>query len=111
MNKKIRIFLIIFSLIICFATTSYGSFGVESLTGDQSGTGSIQTAGKNIVSVISSVGIVVSVLAIAAIGIKYMIGSLEERAEYKKSLMPYLIGAVLVFGASTIAQIVYQFVK
>ena len=35
-----------------------------------------------------------------------MIGSAQEKAEYKKTMIPYVIGAILVFGASTVATIV-----
>ena len=38
-----------------------------------------------------------------------MMGSAEEKAEYKKSMLPYLIGALILFAASTIANVVYQF--
>lgn len=38
-----------------------------------------------------------------------MMGSAEEKAEYKKTLMPYVIGAALVFAASAIATVVYNF--
>lgn len=48
-------------------------------------------------------GAIAGVLIITIFGIKYMMGSLEEKAEYKKSMMPYLIGALLIFAASTIA--------
>ena len=41
------------------------------------------------------------------IGIKYMLGSVEEKAKHKQTLMPYLIGAVLVFSETTIPQILY----
>jgi hypothetical protein len=37
-----------------------------------------------------------------------MMGSAEEKADYKKSMIPYLVGAVLVFAASTIAGVVYD---
>ena len=40
-----------------------------------------------------------------------MLGSLEERAQYKKSLLPYFIGAIFVFGATTIPTIIYNMVK
>ena len=33
-------------------------------------------------------------------------GSAEEKAEYKKTMIPYIIGAILVFAASAIASIV-----
>ncbi len=112
MKKVIKILLsLIFIILMTFSITiSYG-FGVGDLTGDQTGTSTLLTTGKNIVSVITTIGIVVSTIVVAVLGVKYMIGSVEERAEYKKTLMPYFIGAVLVFGASTIAEIIYQFVK
>lgn len=37
-----------------------------------------------------------------------MLGSIEEKAQYKKTLLPYLIGAIFVFGATTIPGIVYK---
>ena len=51
---------------------------------------------------------VLSVIVLIILGLKYMMGSVEEKAEYKKSFMPYIIGAALVFAASTIAGIVYN---
>ena len=56
--------------------------------------------------IITTVGIVVSVVVLVVLGIKYMIGSAEEKAEYKKTMIPYIIGAILVFAASAIASIV-----
>ena len=51
---------------------------------------------------------VLSVIVLIVLGVKYMMGSVEEQAEYKRSLMPYVIGAGLVFAASSIAQIIYD---
>lgn len=110
MKKVIKISLFMMILMMFSITTSYG-FGVGDLTGNQTGTSTLVTTGKNIVSVITTIGVVVSTVVVAVLGVKYMIGSVEERAEYKKTLMPYFIGAVLVFGASTIAEIIYLFVK
>ena len=56
----------------------------------------------------SIIGSAISIIAIIALGIKYMLGSIEERAQYKKTLMPYFIGAIFVFGATTVSGIVYQ---
>ena len=55
-----------------------------------------------IVGTIITIGIVTSVLALIIIGIKYMIGSVEEKAEYKKTMIPYLIGIFMIIGISTI---------
>lgn len=45
------------------------------------------------------IGIVVAVIVGTLLGIKYMIGSVEEKAEYKETLFAYLISCVVVFGA------------
>ena len=56
-------------------------------------------------------GSVVAVLILVVLGIKYMMGSTEEKAEYKKTLIPYIVGAALIFAASNIASMVYNSVK
>ena len=42
------------------------------------------------------------------IGIKYMMGSLEERASYKKSMLPYVIGAIMLFAAVNLTAFIYN---
>lgn len=64
--------------------------------------------GKTIVTVMQTVGIVVAVVVLLVLGIKYMIGSAEEKAEYKKTMIPYLVGAVLIFAATTLVNVVYN---
>ena len=54
---------------------------------------------------------VLSVIVLIVLGIKYMLGSVEEKAEYKKTLLPYVIGATLTFGASSIASVIYNIAK
>ena len=55
-------------------------------------------------------GSVISVVVLIVLGIKYMLGSAEEKAQYKKSLQPYVIGSILVFAASVIAGIVFKII-
>ena len=57
----------------------------------------------SIIKLIQKVGTFISVGALMILGIKYMAGSLEEKAEYKKTMLPYLIGCLLLFGAANIA--------
>ena len=73
------------------------------------GTGDIQTVGQKIMGIINTVGVVIAVVILMILGIKYMMGSAEEKAEYKNTMIPYIIGAVLIFGATTIANAVYNF--
>lgn len=61
-----------------------------------------------ILGVINVIGIVVSVITLMIIGIKYMFGSIEEKADYKKTALTYCIGALLVFSGTTIPNILYK---
>lgn len=72
---------------------------------------SLNSIGGSILGVLQAVGTILAVIIITVIGIKYMLGSAEEKAEYKKTMMPYIIGAVIIFAAPTIANIVYNFGK
>ena len=68
----------------------------------------VRNIGNDIIGLLQIIGTILSVTVLIVLGIKYMLGSVEERAEYKKTLLPYVIGAGLVFAASSIAQIVYN---
>ena len=73
------------------------------------GTGvkNVQETGGKIVGLIRVVGTIVAVGMMVILGIKYMMGSAEERAEYKKTMFPYIVGAVLIFAATSLAQVIY----
>lgn len=71
----------------------------------------INDLGNQVITIVSTIGSVVSVIILVVLGLKYMMGSAEEKAEYKKTLLPYVIGAALVFAASTIAGIVFAIAK
>ncbi len=62
--------------------------------------------GNQIIGIITTVGVVVAVIVLLILGIKYMMASVPEKAEYKKTMIPYLVGAVLIFGASAITKVI-----
>lgn len=68
----------------------------------------LQKLGNNIIGPIRVIGSLVSVIAIIIIGIKYMLGSVEEKAQYKETLGPYFLGAVFVFGITNLLTIIYN---
>lgn len=76
--------------------------------------GSINTSDANVVAqkggiifnIISTLGIIVAVITIIVIGIKYMVGSVQEKAEYKKTMIPYLVGVVMIIGVSGILKLI-----
>lgn len=65
----------------------------------------IEGATSKILTTISNVGIVVAVIMLAIIGIKYMIGSVEEKAQYKEDMLPYVIGAFILFSITGLVKI------
>ncbi len=72
-------------------------------------TGKLTDFGKQIIGILQVIGSILCVVVLVIIGIKYIMGSAEEKAEYKKTMIPYIIGAVLVFAAPFIAGLVYSF--
>ena len=114
MNKKLVKIFSILLMVIMLCSISLNVFAAitpSSITASESVTGEtqLQNVGKNIVGILRTVGIILSVIILIILGIKYMMGSAEEKADYKKSMMPYIIGAALIFAASAFAQVIYQF--
>ena len=60
------------------------------------------------ITVIQVVGSIASVVALIIIGIRYMYSSVEEKAEYKKTMLGYIIGCALVFSIVNILGVVYD---
>lgn len=67
--------------------------------------GDMVSVAKTIIGIINIVGVVVAVVILLVLGIKYMMGSASEKAEYKKSMIPYLVGAFIIFAAPTLVNI------
>ena len=62
----------------------------------------------SVLGFIRNIGAIVSVIAISIIGVKYMIGSVEEKAEYKKNLIPFVFGLVFFTGIVTIVTFILR---
>lgn len=61
---------------------------------------------KTMYNILLAIGVVVAVIVGAIIGIKLMTSSIEEKAEAKKLLVPYIVGCAVVFGGFGIWKIV-----
>ena len=64
--------------------------------------------GGSIAGVVQIAGTIVSVGVMMLLGVRYMLASADEKAEYRERMLPYFIGAILLFGASNIVNIVYK---
>lgn len=111
-TSKILVTLCIILAIVMISIVSFAeNVKPEMFSGgtiDGTSTEGIIGLGKQIVAVVRTVGVLVAVVILLILGIKYMVGSAEEKADYKKSMIPYLVGAVLIFAASTVTGIVYD---
>lgn len=61
---------------------------------------------KSIFKFVYTIGIILSVIISAILGIQIMLASPEEKAEIKEKLIPYIIGCIVTFGAFSIWAIV-----
>ena len=114
--KKTSKLIVVLSIIFCILAIGVMSYAttagevLDGLTGDGANvdTTGITGLGNSIIAVVRIVGIVIAVVILLVLGIKYMMGSAEEKAEYKKSMIPYIVGAVLIFASTTIVGVVYD---
>ena len=61
-----------------------------------------------IISIIQTVGIVLAVVVIVILGIKYITGYVQEKANFKATMIPYLVGVALLVITPTIVRIIYE---
>lgn len=113
-KKSIKIISMILTIAIVLMALTISTFATspKDFNGTNStisGLENVTTTGNKIITVIRTIGMLVSVIILMVLGIKYMMGSAEEKASYKKTMMPYIVGAILLFGASALAELVFNF--
>lgn len=75
------------------------------------GVTSLYELGNIILGILQYIGVGVSIIACLILAIKYMYTSVDEKAEIKKKLIPFIIGGFLVFGAVQLVKLVEIFTK
>lgn len=113
MKKRfLKIIILLATIIIVFSNFSFANIADGDLDyykpGDPVNYTKVSNITGTILVYIQSIGIIVSVAVLIIIGIKYMIGSVEQRANYKQTLKPYLIGAVILFSGTALPNIIYK---
>ena len=109
-TKKVVLILIITFLLVnvfnvVFAITP-DDYKPSAVTTDDA----VDVVGKAgvILAAIRNISVIVSVIALMIIGLKYMFGSVEEKANYKATLVPYVIGFVLAISGTTLVSFIYN---
>lgn len=68
----------------------------------------IKTIINNIYSIIFPLGVVITVIVGGVLGIKFMMASADDKAKIKESLIPYVVGCVVIYGAFGIWKIAVE---
>ncbi len=108
----IAIFLL--SIIISCSILRVQAVGIDALDNPDSYKNSTEDnsklidIGNIIVGVVRTIGSAISIVMLIIIGIKYIMASVEEKAEYKQTMWPYIVGAILIFAGSNLTNIIYN---
>ena len=117
-KTKAIISILVAFLVLIFPLTINAEDGTKIRVNDYQTNGPTQAEvadmynfGGKVAGIVQIVGTAVSVGALIIIGIRYVISSAEEKAEYKERMIPFVIGAALLFGASNIIKIIYNLIN
>lgn len=108
MKKSIKILSILMMaiMIIMVATPVFADNTITPI--EPTDTGNILTLAGKILGFLQWIALIGGTILIAILGIKYMMGSLEEKAQYQKSMVPLIIGIIVVMGATFIAKLLFD---
>ena len=66
----------------------------------------LTSASAEIYNTLTSIGMIVAVIVGMILGITYMMTGAVDKAKVKESIMPYLLGCIVIFGAFGIWKLV-----
>lgn len=72
-------------------------------------TNMVTNAAETTVSVLRIAGVTIAVVMLLAVAMKYMMSSAGDRADIKKHAIAYVVGAVVLFGATNIIAAIIEF--
>ena len=116
-TKKIVTFILILISIITITKTVFGfdniwESGEKWISGSSSTQSSANDDLEKVTNIIWGIGVFVVLIGGVILGIRFMlVGGIEERAEIKKQMMPYIVGTVIVFGALTIWKLIIEIME
>lgn len=106
---KIVFCLIVILMVVCITTVSASSI-IGQLDSNKNestdASDSVKNTGIVIIKVIKISGTGIAVLMLLYIAIKYMMVSPSEKAEFKKTALIYVVGAIVLFAAPRLVELV-----
>ena len=112
MEKMVKVFsvvLILIMVLLTLSTTVNASFVPPPDIDPIAPSGGQWTSlVSKVLGIVQFIGYGVAIITLTIVGIKYIVGSPADKAEYKKSLVPYVVGAVILFAASAIVTVFHS---
>ena len=109
--SKILVVLLIFFIFVNMFGEVFATINPDNYQPSQIGSGDTEIVFSKvgvILGAIRNISVIVSVIALMIIGLKYIFGSVEEKAEYKKTMVPYVIGCILASAGTTLVSFIYN---
>ena len=118
LRKIASLVFIILIICLCFSNSSYAMENItqsaEDFLGKRDTTiktldlGGLIRTSNYLYNVLVTIGIVISFAIGLIIGIQFILGSAEDQAKVKETLVPYVVGVFVIFAAFTIWRIVIE---
>ena len=108
----LRVIPVLLVLMVVLTTNvfAFGDFTTANIDKDlKNSTDSIGTANDAVQRIWGTISLILQVCAVAAVvfaGVRYMFASADGKADIKKQTVGLIVGAILVFGATTVIKFV-----
>lgn len=113
--KFLNIIFILFFLMMLFTPISLSAKGLDDVIsgGDdfllasngenqKLATDKMQDVSNTVYNILLGIGIIIAVVIGTLLGVQYMTSAAEDKAQIKESMIPFIIGCIVVFGAFAI---------
>jgi uncharacterized membrane protein (DUF485 family) len=108
MKRAIKVISLVLVLVVCFSLPVLAT-DLDWVNPNISGTEGLTNLGNTIIGVLQVVATIVAIAVLLFVGIKFLLASPSEKANIKGMLIPYLIGAIIIFATVPILQIIKGF--
>lgn len=111
MKKKIwNCCFIVIALILVIASKCYAISGInpEQLKPGIKIDGGLAGQLGGVIGIVQIVGVGIVAIACVLLGIRYVLSSVEDKAEIKKKIFPYVLGVLIFFCATGILRMIQQ---